>query len=100
MSLQRTDLDICPVKAVLEFMAARAAGPGPFFMDQNNGMGLTRWDFVAEVRKALAEKGMPDIGISGHSFRTLNLSILDSFIRTLIHLGLDASSSWTSSQDR
>ncbi len=24
---------------------------------------------MAEVRKALAEKGMPDVGISGHSFR-------------------------------
>ena len=68
VTLQRTDLDICPVKAVLEFMAVRGPGPGPFFTGQD-GVGLTRRDFVVEVRKALVEKGIPEAGISGHSFR-------------------------------
>ena len=61
VTLQRTDLDICPVKAVLEFMAVT---PGPFFTGQD-GVGLTRRDFVVEVRKALVEKGIPEAGISG-----------------------------------
>ena len=68
VTLPRTDLDICPVRAVLEFMVVRKAGSGPFFRDREKG-GLTRRDFVSEVRKALAERGMPDAGISGHSFR-------------------------------
>ena len=68
VTLPRTDLEICPVRAVLEFMVVRKAGPGPFFRDREKG-GLTRRDFVSEVRKALAERGMPDAGISGHSFR-------------------------------
>ncbi len=68
MTLPRTDLEICPVRAVLEFMVVRKAGPGPFIRDREKG-GLTRRDFVSEVRKALAERGMPDAGISGHSFR-------------------------------
>ena len=36
-----TDLDICPVKAVLEFIAVRGPGPGTFFTGQD-GVGLTR----------------------------------------------------------
>ncbi len=66
--LQRTDLDICPVKAVLEFMAARVPGPCSFFTGQD-GVGLTRRDFVVEVRKALVEKEIPEARISGHSIR-------------------------------
>ena len=68
VTLQRTDLDICPVKAVLKFMAVRVPGPGPFFTGQD-GVGLTRRDFVVEVRKAMVEKGIPEAGISGHSIR-------------------------------
>ncbi len=68
VTLQRTDRDICPVRAVLEFMAIRAPGQGPFFTGQD-GVGLTRRDFVVEVRRALVEKGVPEAGISGHSFR-------------------------------
>ncbi len=66
--LPRTDAEICPVVAVLEFMIVRKVGPGPFFMNGEK-VGLTRRVFVAEVKKALAESGVPDAGISGHSFR-------------------------------
>ena len=68
MTLPRTETEICPVRAMLEFMVVRGAGPGPFFRERGKA-GLTRRDFVIEVRKALAERGMPDAGISGHSFR-------------------------------
>ncbi len=66
--LQRTDLDVCPVRAVLEFMAVRGPGKGPFFSD-GEGKGLTRRELVAEVRKALTDLRIPAEGISGHSFR-------------------------------
>ncbi len=68
VTLHRTDTALCPVKAVLRFMVDRGAGSGPFFKD-GNGSGLTRRDFVAEVRRALVEKGLPEVNISGHSFR-------------------------------
>ncbi len=66
--LPRTDLDVCPVRAVLEFMLVRAPGRGPFFKDQD-GVGLTRRNFVKEVKWALVKMGIPEAGISGHSFR-------------------------------
>ncbi len=68
VTLHRTDRDICPVRAVLEFMVCRGAGPGPFFSGKDGG-SLTRRGFVVEVRKALGESGIPESGISGHSFR-------------------------------
>lgn len=66
--LPRTDADICPVVAVLRYMAARKAGPGPFFRTEG-GRGLTRRVFVSEVKAALVKHGIPHQGISGHSFR-------------------------------
>ncbi len=68
VTLHRTDRDICPVRTVLEFMVCRGSGPGPFFTEGGGG-SLTRRDFVVEVRKALVERGIPESGISGHSFR-------------------------------
>ena len=66
--LESTGGEICPVNAVLKFMIDRRAGPGPFFMDKEK-VGLTRREFVKEVKDALERKGLPSEGISGHSFR-------------------------------
>lgn len=68
VTLWRTDQDICPVVAVLRYMATRKAGSGPFFRLEASG-GLTRRTFVKEVKEALIGQGMSDVGISGHSFR-------------------------------
>lgn len=68
VALQRTDGCICPVKAMLEFMAVRGPGPGPFFSGEE-GQGLSRRSFVAEVKRALEKEGLAAEGISGHSFR-------------------------------
>ncbi len=68
VTLGRGEGRICPVKALLNFMVIRKAGPGPFFVDARN-RGLTRKVFVEEVKKALVSEGMSDKGISGHSFR-------------------------------
>ncbi len=68
VTLHRTGMEVCPVRAVLEYMACRRTGAGPFFVSQK-GEGLTRRQFVAEVRAALEESSIPATGISGHSFR-------------------------------
>jgi len=49
-------------------MIHRRAGPGPFFMNKAK-VGLTRRQFVKEVKDALERKGLPSEGIFGHSFR-------------------------------
>ena len=59
---------LCPVKAIMEYMVVRKAGPGPFFMTKEK-VGLTRDVFVKEVKSALEKAGLSSDGISGHSFR-------------------------------
>ena len=66
--LESTGGEICPVNVVLKFMIDIRAGPGPFFMDKDK-VGLTRREFVKEVKDALERKGLPSEVISGHTFR-------------------------------
>ncbi len=68
VTLYSREDELCPVRAVLLFMAARGRGPGPFFADED-GKGLTRRSFVSEVKCALEKAGLSASGISGHSFR-------------------------------
>ena len=64
----RTGSQVCPVMAVLAFMADRGPRPGPLLHYQD-GRPLTRPRFVAEVKCGLARAGMDSRGYSGHSFR-------------------------------
>ena len=66
--LGRTDRDLCPVGALLAFMAVRQAVDGPLFVFAN-GTPLTRDRLVKAVRRALLQPGVPAAGYSGHSFR-------------------------------
>ena len=67
--LGRTDNNLCPVAAVVAYLALRhKLGAGPFFKFQS-GTALTRASFVNRVRKALKEAGMDADKFSGHSFR-------------------------------
>lgn len=66
--LGRTGRDLCPVAALLAFMAVRPAGIGPLFVFEN-GTPLTRDRLVEAVRRALHQAGVPAAGYSGHSFR-------------------------------
>ena len=47
MSVGRTDKALCPVSAVLAYMAVRGPGPGPLFQFQD-GRFLTRARLVME----------------------------------------------------
>ena len=63
-----TQDELCPVAAVLSYMVARGAGPGPFFC-YGDGRPLTRMKLVAEIKDALTKAGVDSSCYSGHSFR-------------------------------
>lgn len=68
ITVGRTESHICPVKAVLTYIAARGFQPGPLFCNRN-GSALTRQQLVAQLRATLAEEGVDCTRYSGHSFR-------------------------------
>ena len=55
--LGRTSNPLCPVAALLAYVAIRGKSPGPLFC-MANGAYLTRDLFVSEVRKALVAAGV------------------------------------------
>ena len=66
--LGRTYTPLCPVAAVLGFIAIRQGSPGPFFRDAN-GKTFTKSQFVGEIRNVLVDLGLPQHQYAGHSFR-------------------------------
>ncbi len=64
----RTGDTLCPVTAVMAYVATRGPHPGPFFQftDQTP---LTKPRFVARVCQALSRAGITDTDYCGHSFR-------------------------------
>ena len=64
----RTDCALCPVAAILAFIAARGDCQGPLFLTVD-GIPLTKPVFIAELRKILAAVGLPQDNYAGHSFR-------------------------------
>ena len=66
--LGRTGCVLCPVAAVLSFVAIRGSQQGPFFVT-SAGDPLTKQMFIGEIRKVLSRLGLPDHEYAGHSFR-------------------------------
>ena len=66
--LGATGDDLCPVTALLEYVAVRGVSQGPFFRFVD-GTPLTKARFVSRVRAALERAGVPCRLYSGHSFR-------------------------------
>ena len=64
----RTDQELCPVAAVLAYLAIRGAAPGPLFRFQD-GRPLTKDRFITRVREALETLGLSSECYAGHSFR-------------------------------
>lgn len=64
----RTNDPLCPVVAVLSYMAQRGSADGPFFI-KANGTPLVKAYFVSTVRDALQAVGLPYQQFAGHSFR-------------------------------
>ena len=66
--LGRTDKDLCPVGALLAFLAVHPNEQGPLFICAN-GTPLTREKLVEAVHQALQQAGVSLVGYSGHSCR-------------------------------
>ena len=100
MFLGRTDADLCPVGAVLDYMVRRGSGQGPFFLF-SDGRFLSREWFVSSVRSALQAAGVEASDYAGQSFcigaaTTAALcGVQDSLIKTL---GRWESSAWVQAQ--
>lgn len=82
------DPTLCPVSAVLGYLAIRPPDPGPLFVFQN-GTPLSRAHLVTHLREALSQVGVDMTNYSGHSFRVgaastaARVGFTDSFIQTL-----------------
>lgn len=68
VTVGRTDSHICPVKAMLPYLAARGFKPGPLFCNRD-GSAFTQQQLVTQLRAALAGEGVECARYSGHSFR-------------------------------
>ena len=88
MFMGRTGNDLCPVAALLAYLADRGAKKGPLFMFVD-GRFLTRQRLVDCVRAALHSAGLAESQYCGHSFRigaataAAERGIEDSTIKTL-----------------
>ena len=66
--LGRTFNALCPVVAMLKYLAVRGFEEGPLFRFEN-GTPLTRPVFVSKIRQTLQQAGMDPTRYAGHSFR-------------------------------
>ena len=64
----RTGNKLCPVSAVLSYLAKRGSDKGMLFRYEDRRL-LTRDRFVASVREALSAAGIDCKSYAGHSFR-------------------------------
>lgn len=84
----RTFLPLCPVAAVLAYLALRPSAPGPLFIYED-GTSLSRERLSTSFSQALKSAGVAGVGFSGHSFRigaataAAKAGVSDSLIQTL-----------------
>ena len=80
--------DICPVVAMLAYLAVRGKNPGPLFQHADH-QPFTRPQFVREIKASLQKLGYPPSQFAGHSFRAgaataaAAVGIEDSVIKVL-----------------
>ena len=84
----RTGTTLCPVAAVVDYVAARGSREGPFFIHAD-GSAVTKPWFVSRLRSILTAVGLPQQQYAGHSFRigaattAAMAGLADSTIQTL-----------------
>ena len=84
----RTGNTLCPVAAVLAYLAIRPQLPGPLFIFRD-GSYLTRDRLVVHLRAGLRQAGIDPSRYSGHSFRigaattAAQAGVEDTFIKML-----------------
>lgn len=88
LHLGATGRTLCPVAAVLAYLAIRPQSVGPLFVF-HDGSTLSRPRLVRSLREALRAVGVDDSSYSGHSFRigaataAAKAGLNDSLIQTL-----------------
>ena len=65
--LGRTGCSLCPITALVNYLAIRPGPPGPLFVFQD-GSPLIRDAFVCAVKQALEAAKVDSAAYSGHSF--------------------------------
>ena len=86
--LGRTGKSLCPVAAMLGYLAIHPSNPGPLFIWEN-GTPLSRAQLVKHLQEVLTQAGIDTTHFSGHSFRigaastVARMGFSDSFIQTL-----------------
>ena len=84
----QTGDELCPVTALLHYLAVRGNEPGPLFR-WKEGSPLSKARFVAKVWSALTKAYLPAGNFSSHSFwigaatTAAAASLKDSIIQTL-----------------
>ena len=79
---------LCPVSAMVGYLAVRGPQPGPLFL-YGNGSSLSRQRLVVSVRGCLKQAGLDGSAYAGHSFRigaattAAANGVEDSLIQTL-----------------
>ena len=68
ITLDKTNQLLCPISAILPYVAIRGVNAGPLFCF-HNGSFLTRDKFVIGVRRLLVAAGIDPNPYSGHNFR-------------------------------
>lgn len=66
--LGRTGDTLCPVAALLAYLARRPPTPGPLFLLQS-GQPLSKQALVSSIRQTLTSVGIDATPFNGHSFR-------------------------------
>ena len=86
--LGRGQGQLCPIAAILQYLAIRPNNPGPMFIFQND-KPLVKQSFITHVQQALAKEGLDTRYYKGHSFRigaamtAAAAGLNDSLIKTL-----------------
>ena len=68
LSLGKTDNAVCPVSALLAYLAVRGPQPGPLFLTEHRSP-LTRQHFCSALTAILADIGLSPQNFNTHSFR-------------------------------
>ena len=66
--LGKTDSEVCPVQAILQYLSVRGATPGPLFLSEHQ-KPLTRAMFSSALSSRLRELGLQASLYNTHSFR-------------------------------
>jgi len=86
--LGATGDNLCPIAAMLGYLAVRPSTPGPIFLF-SDGSTLSKPRLIRALRQVLQQVGVDDSSYSGHSFRigaattAAQVGMSDALIKTL-----------------